>query len=82
MCEVCERCSIEMFVEEIVLKCVFENLTLNVYCFIYIYMKCVLFMEELSLDVHVLDSVSSTWSHYTVISLHKLQKPLITIFKK
>lgn len=79
MCEVCERCSIEMFVEEIVLKCVFENLTLNVYCLIY---EMCAVMEELSLDVHVLDSVSSTWSHYTVISRHKLQKPLITIFKK
>ena len=32
--EMCEVCSIQMFVEEIVLKCVFENLTLNVYCLI------------------------------------------------
>ena len=43
MCEVCERCSIEMFVEEIVLKCVFENLTLNVYCLIYIYEMCAVY---------------------------------------
>lgn len=58
MCEVCGRCSIEVFVEEMALECVFENLTLNVYCLIY--EMCAVYGRVIVGCIHVLDSVSST----------------------